>query len=928
MASVVGISLLVFGNVAGAASSVTLANLTCEYLRDPHGIAAAQPRLAWILQSAQRGQRQTAYQVLVASSPELLARDEGDLWDSGKVDSDQSIHVAYAGKALASHQRCWWKVRVWDKDSAATVWSEPACWSMGILDEAAWRARWIGIEKEDEAKAEPESRRLPARQLRKAFAVEKPVSRATAYLSGLGLSELYLNGAKVGDHVLSPGCTEYNKRVFYVAYDVTDRLREGANAVGVWLGNGLFWAPRTKVPTNMRTFGFPKMLFHLRIEYADGAVAEVVSDGSWRVTTEGPIRANNIYDGEEYDARRELDGWNRPGFDDASWEQAAVVEAPGGALSAEDIPPNRVIETIKPVAMTSPAPGVHVYDMGQNMVGWSRLIVSGPRGAEVRLRHAETVHPDGSLYMDNIRSAMVTNVYTLKGAGVEVYEPRFTYQGFRYVEVTGFPGTPTLDAIEGRAVHDDLTRAGAFTCSNDLLNRIYRNIYWGTRGNYHSMPTDCPQRDERLGWLGDRSEESRGESYLFDISALYAKWVRDMADAQNEKGSVSDVCPAYWPLYNDNVTWPSSFIIVPNMLYEMYGDTRTIAERYPAMKRWIEWMTHYIDKDGIMPRDNYGDWCVPPEEQHLIHSQDPARKTPGDFLGTSYFYWDLTLMAKYATMLGKSEDAAGFTERAEAMKAAFNKKFFNPETAQYANGAQTTCVLPLAFGLVPEGFEQRVFDRLVDKIENETHGHIGTGLIGGQWLNRVLSDHGRPDLSYTIATQTGYPSWGYMISKDATTIWELWNGDTADPAMNSHNHVMLIGDLNIWFHEYLAGIRLDQPAFKHLAMKPVPVGDLTHVRASRLTPHGVVFSEWRIEGDAFTWRVTVPPNASATAYVPAKDADAVTEGGKSAAEAEGVRFLRAEDGRAVYEVQAGHYLFASPAFSRPGAQESGAPFSG
>lgn len=918
MASVFSIGMLILGNVSGAAGPVSVVNLTCEYLSNPLGIDTAQPRLSWMLESPLRGQKQTAYQVLVASSPELLAQDQGDLWDTGKVESDQSIQVAYAGKALASHQACWWKVRVWDKDGTESPWSDTARWSMGILDEAEWRAQWIGIEKEDESKMEPEARRLAARQLRKEFTIGKPVARATAYISGFGLSELYVNGAKISDHVLSPGCTEYNKRVFYVTHDVTGQIHEGANAIGVWLGNGHFWAQRTKEPTTMRTFGFPKLLLHLRIEYTDGSSDEIVSDTSWRVTTEGPIRANNEYDGEEYDARMELEGWAAPGFDDSQWDKAEEVAAPGGVISAQMIEPIRVVETIKPVAMRSPEPGVYIYDMGQNMVGWCRLTVAGPRGAQVSLRHAETINPDGTLYMANIRGAKVTDLYTLKGEGVETYEPRFVYHGFRYVEMKGFPGEPTLDALEGCVVHDDMPRAGAFTCSNKVLNDIYHNIYWGTRGNYHSMPTDCPQRDERQGWLGDRSEESRGESYLFDISALYAKWVCDMHDAQNEKGSVSDVCPAYWPLYNDNVTWPSSFIIIPNMLYQMYADTRTIESRYDGMKKWIEWMSHYIDADGIMPRDNYGDWCVPPEEQHLIHSNDPARKTPGEFLGTSYFYWDLTLMAKYAAMLGKTEDAAAFTEQAEAMKAAFNKKFFNAETAQYANGAQTTCVLPLAFGLVPEGYENKVFQRLVDKIENETKGHIGTGLIGGQWLNRVLSDHGRPDLVYTMATQTDYPSWGYMISKGATTIWELWNGDTADPAMNSHNHVMLVGDLNIWFHEYLAGIRPDQPGFKHLSMKPLPVGDLTHVQASRLTPYGTVFSEWKVDGDAFAWNFTVPENTSATVYVPARDGATVTESGKPAQEAEGVQFLRMEANAAVYEVQSGRYAFASPAFVRPG----------
>jgi alpha-L-rhamnosidase len=1085
MISMFGAGLLFLSSACGAqdAPLVRLVNLTCESLVNPLGIDVTAPRLSWILQSDQRGQRQTAYQVLVASTAALLNQDQGDLWDSGQVASDQSIQVAYAGAPLTSHQACWWKVRVWDKDGQPTAWSDPASWSMGVLEPEDWaEAQWIGMEagesqhpleeslktahwiwypEENPASSgkpgtvffrktfdapgaegaqallllaadnqarifingqrlgewgdfkvanefalskhlrpgknvlavsvqnmgdnpnpagllallhfnpasgatsasitdtswktnnatqhgwetpdfddsawvqakdlgpygmEPwketrlqDARILPARMLRREFVVDQPVRRATVYLSGLGLSELYLNGNKVGDAVLSPGCTEYNKRVFYVTQEVAGGLLNGKNALGVWLGNGRYYAPRLTEPTTTRTYHYPKALLLLHLEMEDGSIQTVITDEQWKLTDEGPIRANNEYDGEVYDARMELTGWDQPGFDDAAWKPAQRVEVPGGVFSAEMIDPIRVVETLYPVAITNPQPGVYIYDMGQNMVGWCKFSVQGPRGAAVTLRHAETIKPDGSLYLDNIRGAKVTDVYTLKGEGVETYEPRFTYHGFRYVEMTGFPGEPSLNTLEGKVVHDDMTRAGSFTCSNKVLNDIYHNVYWGTRGNYRSMPTDCPQRDERQGWLGDRSEESRGESYLFDLSALYSKWVQDMEDAQLESGSVSDVCPSYWPLYNDNVTWPSSFIIIPNMLYDQYADTRTISGRYEGMKKWINHMLGY-KKDGIIPKDNYGDWCVPPEEQHLIHSKDPARKTPGDFIATAYFCHDLNLMAHYAKLLGKTEDEADFKQKAEEMTAALNAKFFDAGKAQYANGTQTSCVLPLAFGLVPEGSREGVFNRLLDKIANETKGHIGTGLIGGQWLMRVLSDNGRPDIAYTMATMTDYPSWGYMIAHGATTIWELWNGDTADPGMNSHNHVMLVGDLNLWFHEYLAGIRRDQPGFKHLRLKPYPVGDLTHVNASHLTPHGAVFSEWKIDGDAFSWRVNVPPNTTATIYVPAASQDVVTESGQPASNIEGLQFVRMDDGAAVYEAASGRYDFTSTKFTRPGAK--------
>jgi alpha-L-rhamnosidase len=546
------------------------------------------------------------------------------------------------------------------------------------------------------------------------------------------------------------------------------------------------------------------------------------------------------------------------------------------------------------------------------MVGWCRLKVSGPPGTEVSLRHAETLKPDGTLYLDNIRSAKVTDTYTLKGRGTEVYEPRFTYHGFRFVEVTGYPGKPRLSSLEGQVVHDALESAGDFTCSNPLLNRIYQNIVWGVRGNYRSIPTDCPQRDERQGWLGDRSAESKGETYLFNTAVLYAKWLQDMADAQKDNGSLSDVCPAFWPIYSDNVTWPSSTVIIPGALREQYADAGILASHYPSARKWMEYMRGFITA-GIIARDSYGDWCVPPEDPKLIHSNDPARKTDKALLATAYFYHDARLMARYATWLGKPEDAQRFTDLAEKLKAAFNGKFFRADTGQYDNGSQTSCVLPLAFGLVPDGQRERVFNHLVGKITGETKDHIGTGLIGGQWLMRVLTEGGRADLAYTIATQKTYPSWGYMVEKGATTIWELWNGDTADPAMNSGNHVMLVGDLGIWLYESLAGIKPDpeQPGFKHILMRPEPVGDLRFVRASHRSPYGLIASDWQKQEGVFRWKVTLPPNTTATVYVPAASAEGVTENGKSVAQARGVKLVKMENGRAVFSVGSGNYSFES-----------------
>lgn len=1056
--------------LGSATGKMNPGDLRCEFLTNPLGIDVADPRLSWILDSKERGQRQTAYQILVASSPANLKPGRADLWDTGKVASNQSIHVRYQGMALVSRQRCFWKVRTWDKDGAPSRWSETASWTMGLLRPEDWQGQWIGKDEAEQSSslqgcswiwfpegepeksapvatryfrrvfeipagraikraelqmtgdnefacsvngrhaggggsfksavamdvagslrpgrnviacsvknsgtdpnpaglagslrvefedgsiwalstdgswkttdtekaawtaldyddsgwvttkvlgpvgmapwgevAGPEDRRLPARMLRREFSVDKKVTRATAYLCGLGLSELYLNGVKIGYHVLSPALSEYPKRVFYVTHDVTARIRRGRNALGVWLGNGRYYAPRTTVPTGTTTYGFPKMLLQVEVDYADGSRETILSDDSWKLSLEGPIQANNEYDGEEYDARREMPGWAEAGFDDTRWLRPQRVSAPGGRLSAQMMEPIRVTGTVAPVSVTEIKPGVFIYDLGQNIVGWCRIQVRGPAGTRVSLRHSETLKPDGSLYLDNIRGAKVTDIYTLKGRGKEVYEPRFTYHGFRYVEVTGFPGKPTLSSLEGRVVNDDLATAGEFTCSHPTINKIYQNIVWGVRGNYRSIVTDCPQRDERQGWLGDRSAESRGETYLFDIAALYAKWTQDMADAQKPNGSIPDVCPSYWPLYNDNVTWPSSAVIIPGALRDQYADDAIIARLYPNMAKWIDHMSGFIT-NGIIAKDNYGDWCVPPEDPKLIHSNDPARKTSPAVLATSYFYHCLKLMAGYASLLNKPQDAGRFAALADELKAAMNAKFYNKDKGYYDNGSQTSCVLPLAFDLVPPGERDRVIGHLVEKISSETRGHVGTGLVGGQWLNRALTAGGRPDIVYRFATNTSYPSWGYMVEKGATTIWELWNGDTADPAMNSGNHVMLVGDLVIWLYECLAGIQPATPGFQHIAMKPHPVDGLNFVKATHRSPYGLILSEWERDGAKFKWRVTVPPNSTATLSIPATGLDDVTEGRRPAAYGQGIKSVRYENGRAVVEVEAGTYSFAS-----------------
>ncbi|MBL7093841.1 family 78 glycoside hydrolase catalytic domain [candidate division KSB1 bacterium] len=898
------------------ANEMIIKNLRCEYLENPLGIDVLQPRLSWILESNQRGQKQSAFQILIATGLEKLDKNIGDAWDSGKVESTQSVHNYYAGVPLQSDGTYFWKVRVWDKDGNPSSWSESAFWSMGLLNDTDWKAKWIGLDKavgDDDPDAE--HRRLSARILRYEFLIKKKIKRATAFICGLGLFELYVNGEKIGDQVLSPGLTEYNKRSFYMTFDVKDFLQQKNNAVGVVLGNGRYFAPRGEKPTKTLTYGFPKLLLQINTLFEDGTSISVVSDEKWKLTTDGPIQANCEYDGEIYDARTEANGWSKIGFNDSQWRNVELVEKPGEKLVAQMNEPIKVMETIQPVAVTEPQPGIFIFDMGQNMVGWVQLKVKGERGTKISLKFAEVLHDDGMLFMDNIRGAKVTDVYILKGGATETWEPKFTYHGFRYVEVKGFPGKPDLSAIEGKVVYDAVETSGTFSCSNPLINNIYKNAYWGIRGNYRSIPTDCPQRDERQGWLGDRSAESRGESYIFDIVKLYNKWLVDIQDAQLENGSVPNVAPSYWPMYSDNTTWPGSFIIIPAMLYDQYGDLETLRRHYPSMKKWIDHMSQYL-QDGIMPRDTYGDWCVPPEDARLIHSNDPKRTTSGEFIGTAYFYHELKLMGRFAILLNKPADASNFQNLAKKMKTAFNEKFLNENPLKYSNNTQTVNVLALTFGLVPEKYQTKIFENLVEKIMGENEGHIGTGLIGCQWLMRVLTENGRSDIAYTLASQHTYPSWGYMVEHGATTIWELWNGDTGDPGMNSHNHVMLLGDLIIWFYENLAGIKADpeQPAFKHIIMRPEIVGDLDFVKASYASMHGPIKSEWKINNNKFYWDISIPPNTTATIYVPASNENVVRESGLVISESNGIEFIRWENNRTTYQIESGKYSFTSEGF--------------
>lgn len=710
---------------------------------------------------------------------------------------------------------------------------------------------------------------LPARYLRKEVNLDGKVAKATLRVCGLGLYDTWINGKWItSEQVLSPTVSEYSKRVYFNEFDVTSALKKGENAIAVSLGNGRYYPLRNP---GMRGFDIPKLWFQLEVTFKNGGKTTVISDESWKITCEGPIRSNNEFDGEVYDARKEMKGWTKTGYDDSSWQNASTLEAPGGELCLQKNPNIAVQDIIKPVSIKKTDHG-YIIDMGQNMVGRLQVKAKGLKsGDSLVMRFAETLNEDGTLYVANLRTAKVTDCYVAKDGKAFQWHPEFVYHGFRFVEVNGLGKEPKLSDFEGQVMYDKMAVTGHFETSNPVLNQVYHNAFWGIRGNYRGMPTDCPQRDERLGWMGDRTMGCYGESYIFNNHALYSKWLVDIQDAQNEAGSIPDVAPRYWTIYSDNITWPGVFVTASDMLYQRFGDAQPVKDHYDAMKKWLSYMRGKYLVDGIMTKDRYGDWCMPPESLELIHSKDPSRITAAPVISTPFYYYLLQKMAGFASVAGHPEDVEAFSKEAEYVKQSFNEKYFNETDGYYDNNTVTANLLPLYFGMTPAGKEDSVFKNIVRKTEVDCDSHVSCGVIGIMVLMRTLTEYGRPDLALKIASSETYPSWGYMAKNGATTIWELWNGNTADPAMNSGNHVMLLGDLIVWFYEYLGGIRPLEPGYKQIELKPYPISSLDWVKCSYDSPYGKIVSDWKVSDGKFEWTVEIPQGTSAKAFLPGKD---------------------------------------------------------
>jgi len=886
---------------------VEVTDLRCEYRVNPLGIDVMKPRLSWIMKSNQRGQMQSAYQVLVADSEEKLRRNQGGLWNSGKVESGQNHQVVYDGEDLKSRMRCYWKVRVWDKGGKISAWSKPAMWTVGLLEPEDWQAKWIGYDEEvhdsgKNEKSDPNALVLPPPPyLRRGFMVSRPVKRAVVYASALGLYELYINGKRVGKDYFTPGWTDYPTRIYYQTYEVTDLIKKGNNAIGAILADG-WYAGYLGFGKKREHYGStPRLFVQLEIEYENGQIRKVVTDGTWKAKY-GPLLESDFLMGETYDSRKEMPGWDTANFDDSSWAVVAVTEESEeiGVVQAYPSETVQKIMQIKPKKVSEPKEGVYVYDMGQNFAGWVRLKAGGRAGTKVVLRFAEMLNPDGTIYTENLRSARCTDTYILKGTGKEFWEPKFTFHGFRYVEVTGYPGKPGLDAITGVVVHSAIPVVGSFECSSPMVNQLYSNIVWSQRGNFIEIPTDCPQRDERLGWTGDAQIFIRTATYNMDVSAFFTKWLVDLEDAQSGEGAFPDVAPRKVAMGDGTAAWGDAGVICPWTIYHVYGDKRVLERHYESMKKWIS----YLEKnsnDLLRPAKGYGDWV------------SIGSNTPKDVIATAYFAYSTHLVSKAAAALGKDYDANKYEGLFEQIKNAFNRAYVS-EDGRIKGETQTCYLLGLYFDLLPEEKREPATRHLIEAIRKKDW-HLSTGFVGLSYLVPTLTDTGHLDIAYRLLNNETFPSWGYSIKNGATTIWERWDGWTEEkgfqtPGMNSFNHYAF-GSIGRWLFGCVAGIDTDGPGYKRVIIKPMPGGGLDYAKASYRSINGKIVSDWRINGDIFTLNVTIPANTTATVYVPASDIESVTEGGKPAANAEAVSFFRIEDGRAVFAVGSGNYRFVS-----------------
>ncbi len=946
-------------SATASTSTFTIANLRCDYLVNPLGIDERSPRLSWTLESEARGARQLAYRIRVSSTAQKLAAGEADLWDTGRIESDQTTHITYAGNPLTSRDTAFWSVEVWPTVSSPdlsvpsvpldlSVLSHTAHFSVGLLDSTDWSARWIThdpeIIKRDPAATEGTLLDPgPPALFRREFDLPAPIARATLYATARGIFEFRANGQRITEDLFAPEWTDYDKRIHYRTYDVTALLTQGRNALGATLGDG-WWTGYVGWQETRARYGSLEnsLLAQLEVELTDGRRITIGTDGTWLCNT-GPILSSDWMMGETYDARRELPGWDQPNFSSDSvshpspvtlhsshpWLPAREVSAPAVPLVAQRSEPVRITELLKPVSLTEITPGVFIYDLAQNISGWARLkLPKLPAGTKIVIRHGERLSPDGTLYVENLRRAKSTDIYitgdhdSAPESKIEnqkskifsaTYEPHFTFHGFQFVELTGFPADikPDITTVTGCAIHSATPPAGRFECSNADVNRLWLNGAWSQRDNFLSVPTDCPQRDERLGWMGDAQVFLRTASYNMDVAAFFTKWMIDVEDAQTPEGIFPDVAPRLREGENfiglgnlgGAAAWADAGIIIPHTLWRVYGDRRIIEKHYRAMVKWVDWIASH-NPTGLRLNqlaNNYGDWlCIPSDTSFGTHS--PMK----NLLATAYWADDCTKLAEIARELGRTADAERFIKMFETVRAAFQKEWLQPD-GRITTDTQTGYLLALAFNLLPENLRAAALDHLVADIKS-LDWHLSTGFVGISHLNPQLTLNGRADVAYKLLLRDDYPSWLYPVKHGATTIWERWNGWTHkdgffNPHMNSFNHYSL-GSVGEWLFRHVAGIELDpaKPGFQHFILRPfIPAeGTLSHARATYRTMHGEILSSWRRSGNQLTWEIRIPANCTAKVFIPG-----------NATALDGLTTTSRENGFTALNAPSGRYTFTS-----------------
>lgn len=891
----------VFSLVFTTKGQIEVSRLYVENKVNPVGISEMYPRLTWVLTSARRGAVQTAFDVRVSENAESLQKGLDLIFSTGKIPSDQSVYVQFTGNTLKPGHKYYWQVRVWDQSDKVSKWSEVNYWVQGIMGPENWQAKWVqsGI-------AETEERIPPV--FRREFALAKPVQLAVAFVTAHGIYEAEINGKKVGNQYLAPGWTSYNKRLQYQTYDVTNLLRDGKNAIGVTLGNG-WYRGRIGFGWKKNNYGTDlSLLFQMQVIYTDGTAETIVSDGSWRSST-GPILSSEIYDGETYDARLEKKGWSEPGFVDVDWAPIKTANFPVVNLVATENESVRKHESFTPIKLITTPKGEKVLDFGQNLVGWVQLKVTGKAGDKISIQHAEVLDKEGNFYTDNLRSAKQTNTFILGGGREEVFEPHFTFQGFRYIKVEGYPGELNPENFKAIALYSDMRPTGTFTCSDDMVNKLQHNIQWGQRGNFVDVPTDCPQRDERLGWTGDAQAFASTAAFNFNVHSFYSKWLKDVSADQAASGSVPYVVPN---VLGDDCSpgWGDVATIAPWVMYQSYGDKRVLESQYASMKAWVDFIWAQSANNLWRPKQSFGDWLFfRPDDDNAGRSA----ATDKDLIAQCFYAHSTQLLINTAKVLEMEEDAARYDSLLVKIKDSFVNEFVTPG-GRMVSGTQTAYVLALWFDMLPESLRADAVLRLVANIKDYDY-HLTTGFLGTPYLCHVLSRFGQTELAYRLLLEKSYPSWLYPVTMGATTIWERWdgikpNGSFQTPSMNSFNHYAY-GAIGDWMYKEAAGIQPDPevPGYKSFFIKPSPTKQLQHVKAELETYYGKISSVWEWQGQQLVLTVSVPVNANAKIFVQATSEQAVSEGGRKLSQVKDIEVLGSENGYVLLKIGSGNYRF-------------------